>query len=87
MKTLTARVTSKGQLTLPKALRNSLGIHEGDQIEFAISSPVEASLRKIGGAGTTAGLLRHLAKERSVSLREMNEAIRNRMRRKHGGGR
>jgi len=29
-----ATVTSKGQLTLPKEIREHLGVHEGDRVEF-----------------------------------------------------
>jgi AbrB family looped-hinge helix DNA binding protein len=32
--TLTARVTSKGQITVPKQVRERLGIQPGDEIEF-----------------------------------------------------
>ncbi|MBN2113916.1 MAG: AbrB/MazE/SpoVT family DNA-binding domain-containing protein [Acidimicrobiia bacterium] len=31
-----ARVTSKGQVTIPKAVRDALGIAEGDQVVFRI---------------------------------------------------
>jgi AbrB family looped-hinge helix DNA binding protein len=29
-----ATLTSKGQLTIPKAVRDALGLHEGDQVRF-----------------------------------------------------
>ena len=29
-----ATVTSKGQLTLPKEIRDHLGVHQGDRVEF-----------------------------------------------------
>jgi len=32
----TARVTSKGQITLPKAVRDALGIREGDVVHFRV---------------------------------------------------
>ncbi len=32
--TIHAKVTSKGQITLPKELRNELGINVGDTIDF-----------------------------------------------------
>lgn len=32
----TARVTSKGQVTVPKAVRDALGISEGDQLLFKV---------------------------------------------------
>jgi AbrB family looped-hinge helix DNA binding protein len=31
-----ARVTSKGQITVPKAVREALGIEEGDQVVFRV---------------------------------------------------
>lgn len=31
-----AKVTSKGQLTLPKAIRDQLGIREGDTVRFVV---------------------------------------------------
>ena len=30
----TATVTSKGQVTLPKEIREHLGVHQGDRVEF-----------------------------------------------------
>ena len=35
-KTVEATVTSKGQVTLPKALRSHLGIHTGSRIRFSL---------------------------------------------------
>jgi antitoxin PrlF len=31
-----ATVTSKGQVTIPKAVRDALGIHEGDEVIFRV---------------------------------------------------
>lgn len=31
-----AKVTSKGQITVPKAVRDALGIHEGDEVIFRV---------------------------------------------------
>ena len=31
-----AKVTSKGQVTVPKAVRDALGIHEGDDVIFRV---------------------------------------------------
>lgn len=33
----TATITSKGQLTLPKEVRDRLGLHPGDKLEFLFS--------------------------------------------------
>jgi antitoxin PrlF len=34
----TARLTSKGQITLPQAIRDHLGLKSGDRVEFLIGS-------------------------------------------------
>lgn len=31
-----AKVTSKGQVTVPKVVRDALGIHEGDEVIFRV---------------------------------------------------
>jgi len=31
-----ATLTSKGQLTIPKDIRDALGLHEGDQVRFEL---------------------------------------------------
>ena len=36
MSTNMATVTSKGQVTIPKAVREALGVHEGDQLLFVV---------------------------------------------------
>lgn len=33
-----ARLTSKGQITLPKAIRDALGLHEGDRVVFRVEA-------------------------------------------------
>ncbi len=76
MKLLRARVTSKGQVTLPKPLRDSLGIQEGDHVEFSVLSTNSASIRSFSEPCASAGVLRHLAKEKTVTVEEMDEGIR-----------
>lgn len=41
-----SRLTSKGQITIPKAVRQALSLTEGDLVAFTISDG-QASLRKI----------------------------------------
>jgi antitoxin PrlF len=40
-----SKLTSKGQLTLPKAIRKVLGVKEGDTLVFAINQEGEVQLR------------------------------------------
>lgn len=83
MELLRAKVTSKGQITLPKTLRDSLSIHEGDHVEFALETPKKVSIRKLATPGSSVGALRHLAKSKPVAVEEMDEAIRKHIRKKY----
>lgn len=53
---LTAKITSKGQITLPKFIREHLNLVKGDLVEFLIGSngmvammPASADVRKLKG--------------------------------------
>jgi antitoxin PrlF len=35
---VTAKVTAKGQITLPKAVRDALGLRRGDEVVFRVES-------------------------------------------------
>lgn len=45
--TVEATVTSKGQVTLPKELRNRLGIQTGSKIRFSISDRVPVTIEPV----------------------------------------
>jgi antitoxin PrlF len=45
--TIEATVTSKGQITLPKELRNHLGIQKGSKIRFSISDRVPVTVEPV----------------------------------------
>jgi len=70
-----ATLTSKGQITLPKEVREILGVSTGDQIEFVINDRREVSVRSAkGDVRELRGMLKHLVK-RPLTVEEMNEAI------------
>jgi AbrB family looped-hinge helix DNA binding protein len=63
MATDAARVTSKGQVTIPKAVRDRLGLRPGDVIEFS-AEPTGTVVRKRRDANPFEqyrGYLKHLA--------------------------
>ncbi len=43
----TSTVSSKGQITIPKQVRDRLGVHQGDRIEFVVDSGGSVSLRPL----------------------------------------
>jgi AbrB family looped-hinge helix DNA binding protein len=47
MREYLATVTSKGQLTLPAAVRRQLGIDVGDRVAFVIEDQEGATLRRV----------------------------------------
>jgi AbrB family looped-hinge helix DNA binding protein len=81
-------LTSKGQITVPKEVRERLGVREGDRIVFQFDQHGQVVLRPEGRdpLGGLVGLLRHRAKDRPATVEEMNEAIRTRIAKKFAGG-
>ncbi len=79
-----ATLTSKGQLTLPKAIRERLALEQGDRLRVAISRDGRLTLERAQPASVdnVVGLLRHLARSRPVSVAEMRAAVRRRARAK-----
>ncbi|MDE1974149.1 MAG: AbrB/MazE/SpoVT family DNA-binding domain-containing protein [Hyphomicrobiales bacterium] len=43
-------VTSKGQVTIPKPVRDRLGINPGSKVDFEVSDDGRAFLRRVGKA-------------------------------------
>jgi antitoxin PrlF len=73
-------VTSKGQVTIPKSIRESLRIGPGAHLVFRLEAGerlvVEVEREK---PASLAGALHHLAKARPVTVEEMNAAVRRRV--------
>ncbi|WP_374999505.1 AbrB/MazE/SpoVT family DNA-binding domain-containing protein [Aeromicrobium sp. CTD01-1L150] len=70
----TAKVTSKGQITIPREVRTALGLETGSRVEFVASShgsyelvPASRSIKDLKGVVQTRG--------RTVSLEEIDEAV------------
>ena len=70
-----ATVTSKGQITIPKKVRQALRLGPGDHVEFLIEKGGKVSVRS--GKGDVAELkgLLHRRGRKVVSLVEMERAI------------
>ena len=74
---ITSTVSSKGQVTIPKQIRDFLKLKKSDKIAFV---PLEDGnvlmTRKQVPASALFGMLRHRKKERPVSLEEMEKTVR-----------
>ena len=69
-----ATITSKGQVTLPKALRDHLQLAAGDRVEFVLEA--NQVVRLVPLTTSVARLKGILPKpEHPVSLEEMEDAI------------
>jgi len=71
---MAATLTSKGQVTIPKAVRNRLHLKAGDKVEFVFH---ENSVEMIPVSGSVRDLKGMVARpEQTVSLDEMDQVIR-----------
>ena len=83
----TTTLTSKGQITLPKAVRDRLALREGDRLRVAVGTDGRMTLERERQPPVEGvyGLLCQLARRRPASVSEMRAAVRQRARRKHAG--
>lgn len=71
----TSTLTSKGQITVPKPIREYLHVTEGDQVDFSIDAHGAVTMHRIrSSVADLAGILHH-PKRQAVSLDEMNAAL------------
>jgi AbrB family looped-hinge helix DNA binding protein len=70
----TSTVTSKGQITLPKEVREYFDLKAGDQVEFLIE-PGKVELRPVSGSIMSLYGILHRPGMRPASVEEMDEAV------------
>jgi AbrB family looped-hinge helix DNA binding protein len=68
-----ATLTRKGQVTIPKSIRDRLGLKPGSRLEFYIDEQGRAVMVPTAKLSDLVGLLRR--PQGAVSIEEMNEAI------------
>lgn len=71
-----ARVTSKGQVTVPKAVREALGIEEGDAVVFRVEGR-RATVAKTADFLDLAGTIKVPAAKRNVAWDEVLRTTRS----------
>jgi len=71
-------LTSKGQITIPREVRDGLGLREGDRVVFQFDDHGNLLLRQETSRplGRLPGLLKHLAKNRPITVEEMTAAAK-----------
>jgi AbrB family looped-hinge helix DNA binding protein len=70
----TSTLTSRGQTTIPKPIREALGLQPGDRVEFLVEEGQVVLRRATADITELDGLLDRSGRA-PVSLDEMNEAI------------
>jgi antitoxin PrlF len=76
----TATITSKGQVTIPKEIRDSLLLHTGDKIDFTLTAQGQVVLKPV--TQRVDDLFGRLRKpgQKTLSTQEMDAAIKKRAR-------
>jgi antitoxin PrlF len=77
---VTATLTTKGQITIPKSVRDSLHLHSGDKIAFVLHGDSEAVLKPITKSVDDVFGKLHDPSQPRHTVAEMNEAVANRLR-------
>lgn len=73
-------LTSKGQVTIPKEIRQRMALKEGDRLDFRLNEKGELTVR-LAFEPTylrLLGLLKHRARERPVTVEEMRQGVHER---------
>ena len=74
-----ATITTKGQVTIPKSVRDSLMLNTGDKIEFLVTDKREAVIRPISKKVDEVFGILHKPGRKTVSVEEMDAKIKQRM--------
>lgn len=74
-----ATLTTKGQVTIPKNVRELLKLHTGDKIEIIVTGEREAIIRPVSKNVDDIFCKLHKPGRKAVSIEAIDETIRNRM--------
>ena len=76
MNALVSTMTQKGQVTIPKDVRDSLHLVTGDKVEFIVNDRNEIVIKPVTRkVMEVAGLLSKYKKTQPVSVEEMNQLV------------
>ncbi len=74
-----ATLTKRGQVTIPQAVRESLGLHTGDKLEFIINKSGEALFRRVTKKVDDVFGRLHKTERKPVSVEQMDAVIRQKI--------
>ena len=77
---VTATLTSKGQLTIPKTIRDSLHLHTGDRVAFIVHDDTEAVLTPVTKSVDAVFGRLHCSAQPRRSVADMKVAVAERIR-------
>lgn len=77
---VTATLTSKGQITIPKAVRDSLRLRPGDRVTFVLRGDAEAILKPVTKSVDDVYGKLYSPMQQPKSVEEMKTAVAERMR-------
>lgn len=76
---ISATITTKGQITIPKSVRDSLMLQAGDKVEFVVTDKKEALIRPISKKVDDVFGILHKPGRKAATVEEMNAKIRERI--------
>ena len=74
-----ATLTNKGQVTIPKTVRDSLGLHAGDKLEFVVAKSGKAYIKPVTKRVDDVFGKLHKSGRKPVSVKEMNNKVKKKM--------
>ncbi len=80
---VTATLTTKGQITIPKAVRDFLHLHSGDRVAFVMHDRLEAVLTPVTKSVDEMFGILHKPGQAPRTVAEMNAAVAERVRRRN----
>ncbi len=68
-------ITSKGQITIPRNIREALGLNAGDRLSFQIDQEHNLLLKRRGKYPSLAGILQEYGKGVTLSEDDIRNAV------------
>lgn len=67
-------ITAKGQMTIPKDIRDRMGLKPGDKVKLFVDSRGDARIVRVRPLSEISGMLRRPG-QKAVTIEDMNEAV------------